>query len=404
MGTRRRLTAAVAAVLMVAFAAKAQQQPKVRALTEQELADMMLGSSIQASRSSDTAASVRRLKDALASGKKFTMISVEDLPDDWTTITDAGAGGGGAWQYVIDRTKQQKLPTVPNTTVVSAGVLSKYLGKKFNAVIRGEADGDTINALLLASDLGVPIVDACLSGRARPETQQQIPTVNGIAASPAAYVTRWGDTIILEKAVDDYRVEDIVRAIAVASGGGTSGVMNAMSAADVKRGVLRGNLTQAIELGRTVRESVQAGKDPIEAILKMVHGYRLFHGVVIEDDSKGDRGFTWSDVTLTGIGEDAGHTYRVYVKNENVVTWLDGKPDATAPDFIQDLDSTTGDAHVGPTLGAYRVGAEIVMIGWPADPQWRKPAGIELFGPRHFGFDFDYVPIEQLIERRKANK
>jgi len=74
--------------------------------------------------------------------------------------------------------------------------------------------------------------------------------------------------------------------------------------------------------------------------------------------------------------------------------------DATAPDTLMDLDPKTGDAHLGPTLGAFQLGAEIVMVGWPADPRWRSAKGIEVFGPRHFGFDFDYVPIEQLQKNR----
>lgn len=380
------------------------QTPKIRTLSEQELVDMMLGASIQASRSSNTAPTVTRIKEAVAAGKTFKMISLEDLPDNWNTISESGVGGGGAWQYVLERTRQQKLPTTPNQTgqlnVQAAQALSKYIGKSFNAVVRTEADGATISGLLLAANLGVPIVDGCLSGRARPEIEQQIPWVVGVPSYPAAYVTRWGDSIIVDHAADDYRVEDLVRALAVGSGGGVSGVMNPMSAADAKRGVIPGALSQAILLGRTVREAVAQGKDPIPGILNVVHGYKLFHGTVQRDETWGDRGFTWSNVILEGIKEDQGHTYKISVKNENVATWLDGTPDAMAPDFIQNLEPN-GDAHAGPGLGAYRVGAEIIMIGWPSDPRFRSAKGIEVFGPKHFGFDFDYVPIEQLQKQRK---
>ena len=65
--------------------------------------------------------------------------------------------------------------------------------KSFNAVVRTEGDGATMNGLALAADLGVPIVDACLSGRARPEVQQQIPYLVGI---PAALHTRASGEIV----------------------------------------------------------------------------------------------------------------------------------------------------------------------------------------------------------------
>jgi len=394
------LAMTLALVLSLEGSARAQQ-PKVHTLTEQELVDMMLGSSIQASRGANTAPTIQRIKKAVAQGKKFTMISVDDIPSDWTTVTVAGVGGGGAWDYVTDRIKGQNLPTVPNATVEAVNALSKHIGKKFNAVIRIEAV-QSLGALMLASELGVPVVDACLSGRARPEIEQQIPWINGIPSTPVALVSRWGDTVIIDKAVDDYRSEDLSRAVAVASGGGAQMAMNPMSSSEVKRGVIKGALSQAIMFGKTARESVAQGKDPVAALVTASHGFKLFQGTVTKADMKGERGFTWWDVELAGTGPYAGHTYKVFVKNENIVSWLDGVPDAMSPDTIQDLDPKTGDAHFGGGLGGYKVGAEVAMIGYETSPMWRTPKGIEVFGPRHFGYDFDYVPLEQLQGQRKV--
>ena len=398
--TTSRVIPAVLGCLLICAPIQAQT-PKVRTLSEQELVDMMMGGSIQASRSSNTQQSVTRVKEAIAQGKKIQMIALEDVPDDWIAVSPGGVGGGGAWTYVRLRTTDQNLARVPNGNVLAAQALSKYTQKSINAVLRSEADGATIEAVMLAADLGVPVVDGCMVGRARPEIEQQLPTVLGIPASPAAYVSRWGDTIILAKAVDDYRVEDIARALAVGSAGSVSGVDTMMSGRDIKRSLVPGALSQAILLGKTAREAAAEHSDPVAAILKVMHGYKMFHGIVAEDDTKGDRGFTWSVVTLEGVNEDAGHTYKIWNKNENIVAWYDGKVDATAPDTLMDLDPRTGDAHNGPTLGAFQLGAEVVMVGWPADPRWRQPKGIEVFGPKHFGFDFDYVPIEELQKARK---
>jgi DUF917 family protein len=30
---------------------------------------------------------------------------------------------------------------------------------------------------------------------------------------------------------------------------------------------------------------------------------------------------------------------------------------------------------------------------------WRTPKGLELFGPKHFGFNYDYIPVEELIKK-----
>src|SRR5207247_8291108 len=135
--------------------------PSIRTLTDQEVADLMVGAAIQGTRSSDTANMIRQAKALVSEGKPFRIISVNDLPDDWTIVTAAGGiGGGGAWEYVSDRIKQQNLPTVPNATVAALEALSKHLGKKFDAVIRNEAAGATLNAFQTATAVGLPVVDA----------------------------------------------------------------------------------------------------------------------------------------------------------------------------------------------------------------------------------------------------
>jgi DUF917 family protein len=389
----------VAMVLFGASVTPGWAQPKVRALTEQELIDMLLGSSIQASRGNNTESMVKRLKDAIAQGRKFTMVSVEDVPDDWTILSGGGVGGGGAWEYVRERTAKQQLPTIPNSQARAVEALGKHLGKSFNAVVRSEAAGAMLTALLLAGEMGLPIVDACKSGRARPEAQQSIQWLNDIPAIPVAYASRWGDVVILDKVVDGYRMEDLGRAVAVASGGGASAA-SSMSGKNLKRGVISGVVSEAILFGRTVREARAQGKDPIEALVRVTNGYKLFQGIVTKSEDKGERGFSWSDVEIRGTKEFEGHIYRVWVKNENNVTWLDGKPDAMAPDYIANLDPKTGDTINPPVLGSYIVNQEVVLVGWPNSKLWRTPRGIEVFGPRHFGFDIDYVPIEQLQKAR----
>jgi len=127
--------------------------------------------------------------------------------------------------------------------------------------------------------MGTPVVDACIAGRAVPEWQQATTFINGIPSIPAGLVTRWGDTMILEKAVDDYRLEDIARAVAVGSGGGVQ-MATPLSAAEVKRGTIRGAVSQAILLGRSVREAREQKRDPIAALTKAVNGYKLFDGIV----------------------------------------------------------------------------------------------------------------------------
>lgn len=376
-------------------------QQGIRELSEQEIMDLMVGSSIQATRGNDSARMMRRMKAAIEEGKKFMMISVDDLPDSWNVVVPCGVGGGEMWESVLDRLKKQNAPVLRNTAFRAVRFLGEYMGKEFDALIRNEPAQSTQVALLTAAELGIPMVDACLSGRARPEVQQQIPFIQGIQSYPVAFVTTWGDRVIIDRAVDDYRVEDLSRAVAIASGGGVWMAMNAMSGEKTKKCVIKNNLSQAILFGRTVREARQNGHDPIEALVRVSEGYRLFDGIVVKSEHEKKGGFTWSNVELEGRGDFEGHAYRIFVKNENILSWFDGNPDVMPPDLICNLNPKTGDALPGWNINGYPLGAEVAMVGIPASDLWRTPMGIEVMGPRHFGFDMDYVPIEDLQKKRK---
>jgi hypothetical protein len=63
------------------------------------------------------------------------------------------------------------------------------------------------------------------------------------------------------------------------------------------------------------------------------------------------------------------------------------------PDIITVIDTESGYAIQTELV---RYGQRVSVIAFPCDPIWRTPAGLELAGPRAFGYDIDYVPVEQL--------
>lgn len=385
--------------------ADAAAAPPIRTLTEQEVMDLMTGSSIQSTRNSDTAAMQKRAKELLAQGKQFRIVAVENVPDDWNVICAAGGiGGGGAWEHIRERTDKQKLPTIAgaDATIRAMEVLAEHMKVTWNAVISNEASGGRIGAFTSATAKGLPVIDACLALRCKPEVHIQMPTVMNVGNKPAALVSRFGDQVIIDKTADDFRIEDLGRAIAVASAGSCSIARTPLTGREVKTGTIPGALTQAITFGKTVREAVAAGQDPVEALAKVAGGIKLFQGIVTKAVMTGERGHSYWDVEIAGSGPYARHTYKVWVKNENIISWLDGQVDVMPPDLICQLDPKTGDAVTGVPLGGYPLKQEVAMLAIPAHPMWRSPRGIEVFGPRYFGYDLDYVPLEQLQTRRRV--
>lgn len=50
------------------------------------------------------------------------------------------------------------------------------------------------------------------------------------------------------------------------------------------------------------------------------------------------------------------------------------------------------------TNDALKSGVEVAVLAAKAPDIWRSKRGIDLLGPRHFGFDYDYVPVEILVK------
>jgi uncharacterized protein len=69
------------------------------------------------------------------------------------------------------------------------------------------------------------------------------------------------------------------------------------------------------------------------------------------------------------------------------------------PDLIAVLDAETG---LPITTEGIRYGARCVVIGIPCNPKWRTAKGIETVGPKYFGYDVDYVPVEELVKKGVA--
>jgi DUF917 family protein len=96
---------------------------------------------------------------------------------------------------------------------------------------------------------------------------------------------------------------------------------------------------------------------------------------------------------LEGLDEFAGSTMTVRFQNENLVAIRDDELVASVPDLITLIDAETGEPITTERL---RYGFRSIVLGIPCDEKWRTDAGVELGGPRHFGYDIEYVPLEEL--------
>jgi DUF917 family protein len=370
--------------------------PRARVLAWPSLEEILIGCSYLGCGGGGTLSEgLARLEDDRKAGRRFELLAVADLKDDQWAASPYGLGSN-APPSEAEKDRFADLPRAGEDAVESSfRLLGAYLHRPFVAVIAGElGPWSTAAALSTAARLGIPILDADRVGRATPEATQDSILAAGLPTTPLAAVTGFGDSLILEKVARGSRVEDLLRAISVTSLGELGVTDAALSGRNAKQpGVLvAGSLSHAEKLGQANRRAVATQGDPLEAVRAAGGGYRLFEGEVVDFPWKEDAGFLVGEVVIEGHGPFRGSRYRVWYKNENIISWRDDAISVTPPDLIAVADTKTGNAIANP---AFQRGQMVTVLGFPAPALWRTPAGLRIFGPAHFGFDVPYVPIEE---------
>jgi len=161
------------------------------------------------------------------------------------------------------------------------------------------------------------------------------------------------------------------------------------------------SVTLAWDLGKRVFKARRKHLDPIEETLLLTGGYCAFTGKIVdinrEFGAEKTKGFSLGEITIEGIDEDKGCTARIGFQNEWLTLNVDGRILCLPPDLICILDPATGEP-IRTDIVRYGYRGSVILI--PAHERMRTERGIETFGPRYFGYDHDYVPVEDLRERR----
>jgi DUF917 family protein len=121
-----------------------------------------------------------------------------------------------------------------------------------------------------------------------------------------------------------------------------------------------------------------------------VGGVELLSGKVTDVQRRAARGFARGNAVIEGTGAYTGSLLRLELQNEALVALRDGEVVATVPDIISVLDSQTAVAIGTERL---RYGQAVNVVALPSDPAWKTERGLEVAGPRAFGYELSYVPF-----------
>ncbi|MBI4561574.1 MAG: DUF917 domain-containing protein [Candidatus Rokubacteria bacterium] len=339
-------------------------------------------------------------------GRPISWIPPEALADDaWV----CSVFGMGSIAPAVPLTVEQRIGLgYPAEWVVSKPMvraveeLQAYTGREISAIVPFELGaGNTATPMDAAIRLGVAIIDGDCAGRAIPELCQTTAALAGIRFTPGAVADPWGNVLIVKETPSPLLAERIGKLISIATKlpdmkapCAHAGFL--MQGRDLKTVVVPRGISRALAVGKAIREAVERRGSPVAAVARALDGWVLFRGRVMKKEWESRDGYMFGTSTVEGEGEDEGHRLQIWFKNENHVTWRDGTPWVLSPDLIMVLDAESGTPYTNTLLSE---GARVGVVGARADTKLRTAEARALLGPRHYGYNLEYVPIEELLRR-----
>ncbi len=362
-----------------------------RTIGVKEIEDMALGATVLgAGGGGDPYVGKLMAIEAIKKYGDVELITIDEVPDDALVCVSQMMG---APTIMVEKICSGSEPMTTYDELV------KELGQTPYAIYAVEAGGcNSMIPFILGATRRIPVIDCDLMGRAFPELQMTTLGINGVNGMPAVLADEKGNTVTI-RAIDDVWLERIGRQATSVMGGYTTMASYPCTGEQLKKYCVADTPTLCENIGRNLREARANHTDPIDAVLKTTHGFRFFRGKVVDVERKTDGMFVRGQAVVEGLDEDKGHTLVIEFQNENLIALRDGEPIITAPDLIMSLDMESGSPV---TTEGLKYGARIVVVGMPCSDQWRTPQGLAVVGPRAFGYDVDFIPVEQRAAEREG--
>jgi hypothetical protein len=357
-------------------------------LTVQDVKDIAVGAAILGSGGGgDPYIGMLMAIQAVEKGKKVELMEPEIVDDNDFIVPVAMMGTP---TVIIEKIPGGEEP------VYVLRAIERYYNKDAKFITPIEAGGvNSMIPIVAAAYTGKPLLNGDGMGRAFPELQMVTFHLIGVKATPMILSDERGNTIVLD-AIDNFWAEKIARAVTIKFGGSAYIAIYAMMGREYRRGAVKGAITLALELGRAIREAKKRGVNVFDAILDITKGFKLFKGKIVDVKRFNIGGFARGEAVIEGFDEFKNRRMTIKFQNENLIAIIDDEVIASTPDLITIVDIETAKPITTERL---RYGLRVAVIGIPCDPKWRTEEGLKVVGPRYFGYDINYEPIEIRVKR-----
>lgn len=245
----------------------------------------------------------------------------------------------------------------------------------------------TVSALVpvvVASQLGVPLIDADGMGQVFAPIHQTAMHLAGVSPTPLVVQGATGESVLVEVSAAP-RVDRLLRANVDTLGGWAALAGYPTSAGALRRATLPGTVSRLINVGRLLLERT----DPdlfVRRLTAVTACERIGRGRIVELEHLSRP----TDVTVPAhpssvvIDEIGGRLrqLRIELRSEIVAVFADGSLVAAAPDLVCLVDVSRGELA---TLDSLEPGDLLDVLVTPANAVWYSPEGLAMVGPESHG-------------------
>jgi len=353
----------------------------MRRLRKQEMLDISVGAGLLGAGGGGAVAEGHKMVDRiLRFGDGVDLVMPDEIDDDAWGVVIAGMGSPVA---------SRKRPRTYSLTW-ACELLEETLGIEVSFIIPFELGaGNSISPYLVAVQKSLPVLDGDPIARAVPQIDMTTLHLGGVAITPLALVNEDKISAVI-RAEEAYDVERVARAVSSELGSVAAIACYPTSGRDVKRLIIPGTTTLVENIGRTIRETREAGGDVAGVVADQHDGYILGKGTVVSMTTEIRGGFDFGVVEVEGE-----MPIRVTVQNENITAHRGDQLLTIVPDLI----CAVGADGMPLSNAEIDEGMEITYVGFAADPMFRTPEAYGLFAVAlgAAGYDGGFVPIEELM-------
>ncbi|MBN2479626.1 MAG: DUF917 domain-containing protein [Parachlamydiales bacterium] len=263
--------------------------------------------------------------------------------------------------------------------------IKKRFPQKNIIIMPGEIGGsNAFIAIIAAAVLKLPVLNADTIGRAFPELQMSSCNLNKISCCPVFLSDSKGNIEIIENK-DSKTAEKIARKITMHMGSTACICLYLMDLKEAKSALVKSTVSRAVEIGKALKNSKKNG---IEDLLKITNGQLIFKGMISDVDQRIEDGFLKGTATVCKGKKKC----KICYQNENLAAFIDNEVVITTPDIITVIEA---ESKLPITCESLKYGQRVYIIAIPSPKIWVSKKGLNLVGPKVFGFDVDYKSISK---------